>query len=316
LSHILGKLEQGIITKATGSHFWVRNQSGDVLECIVRGKIRLDAIKSTSPVVVGDMVEFTREDKTDKGIITRILDRKNYLVRKSTNLSHEKHIIAANIDRVYLVVTLILPQTTTEFIDRFLISAEAYRIPATLVFNKVDLYDGPLLEQMMEWIRIYENAGYPCLQVSALNRSGTDLLKADMQGKVCLISGHSGVGKSTLINAIDPRLNLRIGNISIAHLKGKHTTAHSEMFELSNGAFLIDTPGIKGFGLIDMNRNEIWHFFPEIFKKSALCKYYNCNHLNEPGCAVKEAVETGEISISRYSSYLNILNDKGSKHRG
>lgn len=298
---------EGIVAKSTGSWYSVRLSNGQYLDCRLRGQFRIKGIKSTNPVAVGDHVEVSISNENGDGIITSISDRKNHVIRKATNLSKQTHIIAANIDQGILIATLAQPRTSMGFIDRFLCTCEAYEVPASLVFNKLDLYDETQLQQLDAYIKLYEEVGYPCFKVSALQPETLDGLKEHMKDKVSLVSGHSGVGKSSLINAIDNRLDLRVGNISDYHEKGKHTTTFAEMFELSFGGFIIDTPGIKEFGLVDIQPEEVSHYFPEMLSRLNGCKYYNCTHVNEPGCAVKQALHDGEIAISRYESYLSIL---------
>lgn len=307
-------MEKGLVLKSTGSHYRVRLNDGRVVECVPRGKLRLNEIKTTNPITVGDWVSVELNPK-GIGLITAIQERKNYIIRKATNLSREAHIIAANIDQALLVVTITQPETQLAFIDRYLVSAEAYRIPTVIVFNKIDLVDSAIQPVLNSYISIYETIGYVCLQVSAKTGQNLDILKQTLQGKVSLLSGNSGVGKSTLINHIEPGLNLKTAEISNAHLKGRHTTTFSEIFELSFGGFIIDTPGIKSFGLVDIEKDELYHFFPEIFKLSDKCKYYNCTHIHEPDCAVIEAVDKGEIAPSRYLSYLSIYDDENEKYR-
>ncbi|MCK4662942.1 MAG: ribosome small subunit-dependent GTPase A [Bacteroidales bacterium] len=302
-------MKKGLIIKTTGSWHTVKEENGEIYDCKIRGKFRIKGIKTTNPIAVGDYVEFDIISNEKTGVITNIIGRKNYLIRKSVNLSKQGHIIAANIDTVFLIVTLKDPETTTLFIDRFLISAEAYRIPVIIVFNKIDIYDEHLLSQMKELINIYSDIGYKCYKISATQNINIDNLKDAMKGKVNVISGHSGVGKSTIINSLDKNLNLKIAKISDYHKKGKHTTAYSELFEFEFGGYVVDTPGIKAFGIIDMYKEEIFHFFPEIFKISKNCKYYNCTHTHEPECAVKKSVEDGIISSSRYINYLKILDE-------
>jgi len=263
-------------------------------------------IDSTNPVSVGDEIEFEVEDERT-GIIKNILPRKNYIVRKSVNLSKRTHILAANIDRVYLLVTLVAPQTHPGFIDRFLVTAEAYQIPATILFNKVDLYEPEDLEVLQNFISIYQNAGYTCEKISALDPKSVEFLRNEINGQKVMFGGHSGAGKSTLINALDPTLNLKTGKISRQHLAGLHTTTFAEMFELPTGGFVIDTPGVKAFGLIDFDKTELSHYFPEMRAILDNCKFNNCQHLNEPNCAVKKAVEEGKIHESRYYSYVNMM---------
>lgn len=306
---------RGRVLKSTGSWYTVIADNGKMFRCKIRGKLRLNSSRTTNPVTVGDNVIIDTEETGDTGNIVRVEDRKNYIIRKSSNLSREAHIIAANIDLAVLVVTVEFPETNLVFIDRYLATAEAYQIPAVIVFNKIDLYKDESIAHKLEfYISIYSSL-YPCYSVSAETGEGIDELKMLLKNKISLISGNSGVGKTTLINKIEPNLNLKTADISHYHLKGKHTTTFSEMFPLYIGGFIIDTPGIKGFGLVDMDKREIFHFFPEIFKESAKCQYKNCTHEHEPGCAVKEAVEKNSISSSRYYSYLSIINEKEEKYR-
>lgn len=307
-------MDAGLVLKTTGSHYRVKMPNGDIVDCTIRGKLRLKGVKTTNPVTVGDFVQVELSDK-NSGVITAVNDRKNYIIRKSTNLSRESHIIAANLDQAVLVVTIEFPETQLGFIDRYLVTAEAYSIPAVIVFNKVDLLNDAGIDKLNHYVSIYEPIGYKCLVVSAQTGYNMSLFRDLIQGKTSLISGNSGVGKSTLVNTVEPNLNLRTNNISSAHLTGKHTTTFSEIFELSFGGYIIDTPGIKGFGLIDIEKNELYHFFPEIFKFSSDCKYYNCTHIHEPGCAVIEAAKNGDISPSRYLNYLSIYEDDNEKYR-
>jgi ribosome biogenesis GTPase / thiamine phosphate phosphatase len=306
-------LKKGLVIKSTGSWFTVRDDEGTRFECKIKGNIRLKDLKTTSPVTVGDLVYFESLQKESKshphnvGIIHAIEERKNYIIRRSQNLSKQAHIIAANIDQAFLIATISYPVTTTTFIDRYLASAEAYRIPVILVFNKTDLYNKEQLEVLNEWASEYQKIGYSCLQTSMVTGSGINDLKLLMTGKVSVFNGHSGVGKSTILNTIQPGLNLRTGEISNSHERGKHTTTYSELFELNFGGYIIDTPGIKAFGMLEMDAWEISHYFKEIFKISSLCQYNNCSHTHEPGCAVKLAVINGEIAESRYTSYLGLL---------
>ena len=275
----------------------------------------MKGIKTTNPVAVGDHVSFESSADDKEGIITSIKERKNYIIRKSSNLSKESQILAANIDQALLIATVAYPKTHTEFIDRFLITAEAYNIPALLVFNKLDLYDEEQRDILAEWMDIYENIGYRCLVTSVTKKIHKEELKKNLKDKISLIAGNSGVGKSSLVNMLDPALQLKTNEISDYHQAGKHTTTFAEMHPLSFGGYIIDTPGIKGFGLIDMDKEELYHFFPEIFKISGNCQFYNCSHVHEPKCAVKKAVEEGTISYSRYQNYLNILHDNEEKYR-
>ncbi len=306
-------MKKGIVIKSTGSWYTVKTEEGKLIESRIKGNLRLKGIRSTNPIAVGDHVELT-EKKEDNhavsqivGLIHKIFPRTNYIIRKSPNLSKESHIIAANIDQAFLIVTVQFPITSTTFIDRFLVSAEAYRIPCHLIFNKIDLYNAEQTHLMNSLIALYETVGYQCLKISAINNQGLAELKAKMTDKTNVFSGHSGVGKSTIINAIQPGMQLKTGIISEAHFSGKHTTTYSEMFELDFGGYIIDTPGIKGFGVLEMEKEEISHYFPEIFKLLNECQYYNCTHTHEPQCAVKKSVEEGKIALSRYNSYLGLL---------
>lgn len=298
----------GLVIKNTGSWYLVRTDDGRNIECKVKGNFRLKGIRSTNPVSVGDRVVII-ENNEGTALITEIEDRKNYIIRRSSNLSKQSHIIAANIDLCFLIVTINHPVTSTVFIDRFLASAEAYRVPVNLIFNKADIYTEEETEYMDALIEMYDYIGYPGMKISVLQNIGLDALQEKIRGKVTLFSGHSGVGKSTLINALIPDTKLRTGAISDYHGKGMHTTTFSEMIELPHGGFIIDTPGIKGFGTVDMDRNEIFHFFPDIFSFSKDCRFNNCIHINEPGCAVREAAEKHYISESRYKSYLNMMDE-------
>jgi len=304
----------GLVIKSTGSWYKVRYNNGKTILCKVKGKLRLKEAQTTNPITVGDIVDISIvDDKT--GVIEKIYERKNYIIRRSVNLSRKAHIIAANIDQALLLVTIILPETTTTFIDRFLVAAEAYRIPTKIIFNKIDIYDEELMQEVHRLKDIYTKIGYECYEVSAAKGTNLEQLKTLMHNKSSLISGNSGVGKSTLINAIDPTLELRIGEISSFHHKGKHTTTFSEMFELEFGGYIIDTPGIKSFGMVDMEKKELAHYFPEMFAYLDKCQYYNCIHIYEPNCAVKVALEEGKIAPSRYISYLSLLDEDENKYR-
>jgi ribosome biogenesis GTPase / thiamine phosphate phosphatase len=308
-------LEKGIVTKSTGSWYTVKTEAGITFNCKIRGSYRTKGIRATSPVAVGDRVEISGTEKDDTAVIEKIEERKNYMIRRASNLSKEYQLIASNIDQAWIIVTLASPKTFLEFIDRFLVTAEAYRIPANVIFNKVDLYSKNLLDELDVLKELYEGIGYRCFSVSAKENINLDLLFQNLQGKVTLISGNSGVGKSTLINALNPELRLRTGKISDYHKTGKHTTTFAEMVELNNSTYIIDTPGIKGFGVVDFDKEEVSHFFPEVFKISNQCQFNNCLHIKEPGCAVKKAVEENRISQSRYESYLSIFNTDESRYR-
>jgi ribosome biogenesis GTPase len=313
-------LKKGIVIKSTGSWYTVKAEDGSKTECKIKGNFRIKGIKSTNPIAVGDIVEFKlTENKKEHseepvGLITHIQERKNYIIRRASNLSKQSHIIAANIDQAFLIVTINYPVTTTTFIDRFLASAEAYRIPCRIIFNKIDKYDENELKKMNGLIELYEKIGYACLAISATEKSGISNLINIIKDKTNVFSGHSGVGKSTIINCIEPELRLKTSNISDYHNVGKHTTTFSEMHELTIGGYIIDTPGIKGFGMLEMEKEEIAHYFPEMFKLLDKCQYYNCTHTHEPECAVKKAVLSGEIAESRYISYLGLL-DEDEKYR-
>lgn len=299
----------GLVIKNTGSWYQVKTDDGRLVECKIKGNFRLKGIRSTNPIAVGDRVRIILNQE-DTAFISEIEDRKNYIVRRSSNLSKQSHILAANLDQCMLVVTVNYPETSTIFIDRFLASAEAYRVPVKLVFNKVDKYDADEQHYMESLITLYTHIGYPCFRISAKQGEGIDTIQEELKGRITLFAGHSGVGKSTLINAILPGREVKTAEISSYHNKGMHTTTFSEMFPVAGDGYIIDTPGIKGFGTFDMEEEEIGHYFLEIFKASDGCKYNNCTHRHEPGCAVREAVEQHFISESRYTSYLNMLEDK------
>jgi ribosome biogenesis GTPase len=299
---------KGIVIKNTGNTYLVRSDEGTDVICRAKGNFRLKGIRSTSPIVVGDRVIFEK-NSDETAFITEIEDRKNYIIRRASNLSKHSHILAANIDQAALCITVKDPETTTVFIDRFLVSAEAYRVPVLLVFNKVDLCDGEDLEYLDGLVHLYSVIGYSSIRVSAITGEGLNDLRKLTRGKITLLAGHSGVGKSSLVNSLINRPLQKVGKISDYHHKGTHTTTFSEMIEIDGGGFLIDTPGIKGFGTVDMTTQEVSHYFPEIFRFAQQCRFYNCLHLNEPGCAVLNAVENHFISESRYQSYLNILED-------
>lgn len=299
---------KGLVIRNTGNNYLVRTDSGEDISCFAKGNLRLKGIRSTSPVVVGDRVVLG-EFSEDAAFITEILDRKNYIVRRASNLSKHSHILAANIDIALLCITVRFPETTTTFIDRFLTTAVAYNVPTNLIFNKIDLHDDDDTEYTDALINLYSTIGYSCIKTSTTENIGIDEIRQLVKGKITLLAGHSGVGKSSIINTLQTETKQKVGKISDYHSKGMHTTTYSEMIELNEGGFIIDTPGIKGFGLIDMDRNEISHYFPEIFKISKKCQFNNCMHIDEPNCAVKKAVEQHYISQSRYTSYLNILDD-------
>lgn len=300
---------RGLVIKNTGSWYLVKTDNGRYVECKIKGNFRLKGIKSTNPVVVGDYVQIV-DNNDNAAFITEIEDRKNYIVRRASNLSKQSHILAANLDQCMLIVTVNYPETSTTFIDRFLASAEAYRVPVKLIFNKVDRYSQEEVNYMDALINLYTNIGYECFKISAKENIGLDEINRELNGKVTLLSGNSGVGKSTLINAMLPEESQKTREISVMHNKGMHTTTYSEMFPVDGEGYIIDTPGIKGFGSFDMDEEEMSHYFKEIFKFSVDCKYGNCTHRHEPGCAVIKAVEDNYISQSRYNSYLNMLEDK------
>ncbi len=299
---------KGVIIKSTGSWYTVRLENGEKVEARILGKFRISGIRTTNPVAVGDVVS-TKKDDSGTIVINGIDERKNYIIRKSINLSKRSHILAANIDQSILVVTLAQPQTFTGFIDRFLVTAEAYHIPTVILFNKVDIYNEDELEKLKDLKEVYSQIGYQCIEVSATENINIDKVKDLMKNKTSMVSGHSGVGKSTLLNCIEPDLNLKTSEISESHLQGKHTTTFAEMFELSFGGYIIDTPGVKAFGLIDFDKNELSHYFLEMRARLNDCQFNNCQHINEPKCAIKEAVANGEIAEFRYHNYLSMYND-------
>lgn len=307
----------GIVYKSTGSWYTVKTNLGAVYQCRIKGKFRLKGIKSTNPIAVGDVVDFELETHNDTttGVINSIHERTNYIVRKSVNLSKQTHVIAANIDQVFLLITIDNPPTFTSFIDRFLVTAEAYSIKTILLFNKIDTYNDTTLDEVRYLAHIYRKIGYECIGISAETGKNVDKVKSLMVDKVSMFAGHSGVGKSTLVNAIEPDLDLKTKAISAQHSQGQHTTTFAEMFDLSFGAKIIDTPGIKGFGVVDMDREEVGDYFPEFFKLKQDCKFNNCLHKEEPKCAVKEALDNDEVSFSRYRSYLQILEGEDEHYR-
>jgi ribosome biogenesis GTPase / thiamine phosphate phosphatase len=300
---------RGLVIKNTGSWYQVKTENGNLVECKIKGNFRLKGIRSTNPIAVGDNVHIIMNQE-GTAFISEIDDRKNYIVRRSSNLSKQSHILAANLDQCLLVVTVNYPETSTIFIDRFLASAEAYRVPVKLVFNKIDAYSEDELRYLEALITLYTQIGYPCFKISARNGDGLEDIKQALEGNITLFSGHSGVGKSTLINSLLPDIDIKTAEISTYHNKGMHTTTFSEMFSVIGDGYIIDTPGIKGFGTFDMKDEEVGHYFKEIFETSDKCKYNNCTHRHEPCCAVRKAVEQHLISESRYTSYLNILEDK------
>ncbi|WP_297332002.1 ribosome small subunit-dependent GTPase A [Flavobacterium sp.] len=304
----------GLVYKSTGSWYTVKADDGTFYECRIKGKFRIKGITSTNPVAVGDVVDFDIEENNN-AVITNIHERKNYIIRKSVNLSKQVHIIASNIDKLFLLVTINNPPTTTSFIDRFLVTAEAYDIEAVLVFNKLDTYTREAEDEMLYLKHTYSKIGYKCLKVSATEGKGLDALKEQMQGNVSMFSGHSGVGKSTLVNALQPSLNLKTKEISEQHSQGQHTTTFAEMFDLDFDAKIIDTPGIRGFGIVDMEPDEIGDYFPEFFALKEECKFNNCLHKEEPHCAVKDALDNDEVAWSRYRSYLQMLEGDDETYR-
>lgn len=307
----------GLVYKSTGSWYTVKTDLGAIYQCRMKGKFRMKDIKSTNPIAVGDIVDFELETKNDEttGIINRIHERKNYIVRKSVKLSKQTHIIASNIDQVFLLITIDNPPTFTSFIDRFLVTAEAYSIQTILLFNKIDTYSEEVLNEVKYLAHVYRKIGYECIGISAKTGKNIDKVKTLMKDKVSMFAGHSGVGKSTLINTLEPELDLKTKEISSQHMQGQHTTTFAEMFDLSFGAKIIDTPGIKGFGVVDMDKEEVGDYFPEFFKLKQDCKFNNCLHVDEPKCAVKEALERDEIAFSRYRSYVQILEGDDENYR-
>jgi ribosome small subunit-dependent GTPase A len=299
----------GLVIKNTGSWYTVRTDDGRDIESKIKGNFRLKNIRTTNPIAVGDRVTLAINAE-GTAFITKIDERRNYIIRRASNLSKQAHIIAANLDQAILIVTVNFPKTTTIFIDRFLATAEAYRVPVRIVFNKIDRYEGDDLQTLDNLIELYTSIGYPCLKVCALSNEGLEEVKDLLKGRITLLSGHSGVGKSTIINKIAKEAKLKTADISEYHNKGMHTTTFSEMIPVADGGYIIDTPGIKGFGTIEMEDAEIAHYFPELFEASADCRFNNCTHRHEPDCAVLEAIKNNEIAESRYRSYLNILLDK------
>lgn len=306
---------KGTVIKSTGSWYTVRTDSGDLFEARIKGKFRLQGIRTTNPIAVGDHVIMEKEED-GTAVINEIEKRKNYILRKSINLSKRSHIIASNIDQALLVVTLTQPKTYTAFIDRFLITAEAYHIPTVILFNKIDIYSDKEKKELASLQQAYENIGYQCIEISVEKNININLVKEVMKDKVSMVSGHSGVGKSTLLNLIDPNLNLKTSKISDYHKSGTHTTTFAEMFELPFGGFIIDTPGIKAFGLIDFDKAELSHYFLEMRERLQNCQFNNCVHINEPNCGIKEALVNGEIEEFRYLNYLSMYeDDEGENYR-
>ena len=308
---------RGLVYKSTGSWYSVKTPSNEQFDCRIKGKFRLDGIKSTNPIAVGDYVDFELEKNSDviTGIINNICERKNYVLRKSVNLSKQTHILASNIDVVFLIITISNPVTSTNFIDRFLLTSNAYSINTILLFNKIDLLDEMEKKVLKKLVNIYTNIGYECHEISAKNHYNINKVQSLMKDKVSMFGGHSGVGKSTLINSLQPNLNLRTNNISIQHSQGQHTTTNAELYDLDFGAKIIDTPGIRGFGIVDFKKSDIKNYFPEFYKLVNQCKFNDCIHVNEPKCIVKKFVEEGKIANSRYENYLQILEDDKSSYR-
>ena len=308
---------RGLVYKSTGSWYSVKTPSNEQFDCRIKGKFRLDGIKSTNPIAVGDYVDFELEKNSDviTGIINNICERKNYVLRKSVNLSKQTHILASNIDVVFLIITISNPVTSTNFIDRFLLTSNAYSINTILLFNKIDLLDEMEKKVLKKLVNIYTNIGYECYEISAKNHYNINKVQSLMKDKVSMFGGHSGVGKSTLINSLQPNLNLRTNNISVQHSQGQHTTTNAELYDLDFGAKIIDTPGIRGFGIVDFKKSDIKNYFPEFYKLVNQCKFNDCMHVNEPKCIVKQFVEEGKIANSRYENYLQILEDDKSSYR-
>jgi ribosome biogenesis GTPase len=308
-------LKEGVVIKSTGSWYHVKSDEEVPVSCKIKGRFRLDELKSTNPVAVGDRVKFSVDNSTGIGVIEVIQPRDNFIVRRASNLSRQTQVLAANVDQAVLVATINYPVTSPVFIDRFLASAEAYGIPTTIIFNKTDRYDHFHKDQLSEIVEMYENIGYNVLTTSAKYADDLYQVEALLKDKVSLLAGHSGVGKSTLVNRIEPTLNLKTGKISDRHHTGRHTTTFAEMHPLSFGGYIIDTPGIRGFGLFNIEKEELAHFFRDIFKFAPHCRYYNCTHLHEPGCGVKEALDNQKIAASRYNSYVSIFLNRNEKYR-
>jgi len=304
-------LKHGIVIKSTGSRYRVIDDDGNIHECVLKGIFRVSGARTTNPVAVGDNVTFDESES----LITALLPRRNYIIRKASNLSRESQIIAANIDQAFLMISIKMPSTPVEFIDRFLATAEAYRIPASIVINKADLYGTEEIAAALKMSEVYRKIGYPVFIISVTEDENIDQVAEAMKGKTTLVSGNSGVGKSTMLNRLNPSLSLRTGSISDYHEQGRHVTTFPEMHPLPGGGYVIDTPGIRGFGVIDFDRYEIYHFFPEIFKIAAGCRFYNCLHMNEPGCAVRDAVAANAIEPWRYKSYASMMLEDNDKYR-
>ncbi len=307
-------MNNGLVIKAVGSTYSVKTELNEIIECTIKGKLRIKGLKSTNPVTVGDKVIFEK-DTNAIGRIIEIQERKNYIIRKSTNLSKQYQIIAANVDQALLIITIIDPETQTDFIDRYLVSAEAFRIPVFLIFNKFDLYINDVYDKYLNLKIIYENIGYKCIETSVPFNKNIEELKKLCSNKITVFNGNSGVGKSSLIRSVDSTINSKVGAISEYHKSGMHTTSNSEMYQVNGDGYIIDTPGIRGFGLSEFDKNELYHFFPEIFKFSSGCKFYNCSHTHEPDCAVIENVKNDNIALSRYTSYVNLYHDDNKKYR-
>lgn len=304
----------GTVIKTTGSYHTVRKDSGEIFICGIKGSFRIKGIRTTNPVAVGDRIDGTSEEP-GKGIITKIHPRRNYIIRKAINLARESHILAANLDQAFLMITLKAPVTLSMFADRFLVTAEAYSVPVILIFNKTDLYGPDEMGALFDWTSSYKLAGYPCHTLSLATGKGLEAIREYLPGKVTLLSGNSGVGKSTLINSLDPLKHLKTSEISSSNKSGKHTTTFPEMVEIASGGNIIDTPGIRGFGMLEIDKKELYHYFPEIFRYSDSCQFYNCSHTHEPGCSVREAVENGLISEMRFMNYLGMMEGVNNKYR-
>lgn len=304
------EIVKGIVLKSTGKWYQVSLEDGSTIACRARGKMKLQGLRTTNPIAVGDRVLIDPNfDQEGNGVIYEVMDRINYIVRKSTNLSKQKQMLATNIDNSYLLVTTQSPETHLAFIDRFLVAAESFRIPVTLLFNKIDQYSEDEMRLVDYYISIYEKIGYPCKKISALNKTNIDFLKAEIKDKQVMISGHSGTGKSTLVNALDKNLDLRVGEISDYHQQGMHTTTFAEMHPLESGGYIIDTPGIRAFGIVDLDKDHISHYFPEMREVLGTCKFHNCKHINEPACAIKGMVDREEIDPNRYHTYLQLMHE-------